>query len=355
MGEAGDRGRAGPVYGTAMTGDIWVLAQLKDWRDAALGLLGEAMRLRERTGAEGRITALVLDQEPGEDLTALAGHGADRILPLVDPTGEGASLPHGLPGEALARHMARIAREERPSLLLLSQNPESEDLAPRVSALLEGPLVTRAVDLLPGDGVPRVVRPVSNGYLFEELTPRGEGPLIVSFLPSVLSPVAFDPGRRGALLPPSPPPPEAPGGPQVLTIRDAVSGETDLEEADCIVCVGRGAGGGEAFRGLQDLARSLGGEIAGSRPVIDAQRLPFERQIGQTGKDVSPRLLLVFGVSGANEFTVGMEKSQKVVAVNKDPQARIFRFADLSVVGDLHEIVPRLLAGLGEKGRPGGR
>ena len=89
--------------------------------------------------------------------------------------------------------------------------------------------------------------------------------------------------------------------------------------------------------------------MGGTRPVIDWQILPFERQIGQTGKSVSPRLLFAFGISGANEYTTGVEKSRFVVAVNKDPRARIFRFADLGVVGDVHEILPLLLKRLKEE------
>ena len=83
--------------------------------------------------------------------------------------------------------------------------------------------------------------------------------------------------------------------------------------------------------------------MGGTRPVIDWQTLPFERQIGQTGKTVSPRLMITCGISGANEFTAGMEEARRVIAVDLDPHARIFRFADLGVVGDVHEILPRLI------------
>ena len=88
--------------------------------------------------------------------------------------------------------------------------------------------------------------------------------------------------------------------------------------------------------------------MAGTRPVIDWQILPYDRQIGQTGKTVTPRLLVACGISGANEYTVGMEKSQLVIAINTDPKARIFRFADLGVVGDVHEILPLLITRLRE-------
>lgn len=88
--------------------------------------------------------------------------------------------------------------------------------------------------------------------------------------------------------------------------------------------------------------------MSGTRPVIDWQTLPYERQIGQTGKTVAPRLLVACGLSGANEYTVGMEKSQLVIAINTDPKARIFHFVDLGVVGDVHEVLPRLIKKLRE-------
>jgi electron transfer flavoprotein alpha subunit len=122
----------------------------------------------------------------------------------------------------------------------------------------------------------------------------------------------------------------------------------DLEEADVVVSGGRGVGKGEGFDALRTLAQLLGGAIGGTRPVIDWQILPYECQIGQTGKTVSPRLLFTCGISGANEFTAGMEKSRRVIAVNKDPNARIFRFADLGLIGDVHEILPVLIARLKE-------
>ena len=94
---------------------------------------------------------------------------------------------------------------------------------------------------------------------------------------------------------------------------------------------------------IHELARVLGGLVGGTRPVIDWQTLPFERQIGQTGKTVFPRLIVTCGISGANEFTAGMEEAQRVIAIDLDPRARIFRFADLGVVGDVHEILPLLI------------
>ena len=117
-----------------------------------------------------------------------------------------------------------------------------------------------------------------------------------------------------------------------------------IEEADILVTGGRGLGAPEAFGELEQLASALGGAVASTRAVVDAGWYPYPTQIGQTGKVVSPKVYLGFGVSGAIQHKVGMQTSQTIIAVNKDANAPIFEFSDLAVVGDLHQIVPQLTA-----------
>jgi electron transfer flavoprotein alpha subunit len=115
-----------------------------------------------------------------------------------------------------------------------------------------------------------------------------------------------------------------------------------LEEADVIICGGRGVGK-ETFEMIYQLADALNGSIGGTRPVVDWGILPYERQIGQTGIEVFPTFLMTLGISGANEFTVGIEGSKLVIAINSDRKARIFKFADLGIIGDLHKIIPLII------------
>jgi electron transfer flavoprotein alpha subunit len=131
---------------------------------------------------------------------------------------------------------------------------------------------------------------------------------------------------------------------RTVQVIEAAPEDLDLEEADIIVAGGRGVGKGASFDVIHALARAIGGSVGGTRPIIDWGVLPYERQIGQTGKYVSPRLIINCGISGANEYTAGMEKSQQVIAIDLNPRARMFRFADLGVVGDVHEILPLLIS-----------
>ena len=320
--------------------DIWVFAQFRD-RDlegGTPGLIAEAGRLLSDLNGKGKITVVALGSGMAPVPKPLTVFGVDRVIYV-----ENESF-NRYQGELFAEILFRMAIKYSPSFILMAQNPETADLSSRLAALMETALITRAVDFrVSHEGKGVAVRPVANGYLFEELIIEDPDCPIINFLPSVLNdPESRESGEAEILL-------ESIDilsfdvKTKVTKVIEADPEELDIEEADIIVAGGRGAGKGKAFERIFELARAVNGSVAGTRPIIDWQILPFERQIGQTGKTVVPRLIFACGISGANEFTAGMEKSNLVVAVNTDPNARIFRFADLGVIGDVHDIVPRLI------------
>ncbi|UCF93990.1 MAG: electron transfer flavoprotein subunit alpha/FixB family protein [Desulfobacterales bacterium] len=320
--------------------DIWILVQQRHFgiEEVTFGLIAEARHIIADVGKFGRITAVAFGNGLSEELPKLGAYGADRVIYLQEED------VAGYHGELFARELVRLVRRDKPSYLLTAQSAEADDLAPRLAALLETALISRTVDFKIGkNSQPYAVRTVSNGYLFEEIQIECPAPVIISFLPSVLTP--DDPNERVRAEIQIEPLAAQPSDlkTKLIEVTEADPETLSLEEADVIVAGGRGVGKGESFDIIYQLAKALGACVGGTRPVIDWQTLPFESQIGQTGKTVAPRLIVNCGVSGANEYTAGMENSHLVIAINKDPRARIFRFADLGIIGDVHEILPTLI------------
>jgi electron transfer flavoprotein alpha subunit len=328
-----------------MSHDIWILVHHREGiiEEVTFGLIGEACRLLSDLGGNGRVTAVALGSGLEPELKILGAYGAQKILYI-----ESDSLRH-YHGELFAEVLSNLAKRCAPSCILMAHTAEASDLSPRVAALLETGLVTRAMDFRIDQSRHAVaIRPVDNGYLFEETRFDCESPYIVSFLPSVLTPLEPDMNAKADITVEFPDVTSDDLKTTIVKIIEANPEDLDLEEADIIVSGGMGVGRGDAFNIIHDLARVIGGSVGGTRPIIDWQVLPFEQQIGQTGKTVSPHLILACGISGANEFTAGMEKSKLVVAINTDPHARIFRFADLGIIGDVHKVLPLLVSRIKE-------
>jgi electron transfer flavoprotein alpha subunit len=322
--------------------DVWVLLQQRQGslEESTFGLLAEARRL---AGDTGKVAVVGLWPHLADQTNALGPFGADRIICVEHPSFD------RYDGESFAPVLSHVLKRWEPDCLLMAHSPETSDLAPRIAAMLGAGLATRAMDFrINEEGEASAIRPVANGYVFEEIRFKSRRPWLVTFLPAVLSPDSPNPENKAEMVLEKPVDMPEQVRTRLESVIDADPETLDLEEADIIVSGGRGMGKGESFQIVHELAKALGGSVGGTRPVIDWQTLPFERQIGQTGKSVAPRLLFACGISGANEYTTGMEKTQRVVAVNKDPRARIFRFADLGVVGDAHEILPLLVKRLKE-------
>jgi electron transfer flavoprotein alpha subunit len=325
--------------------DICILVQHREGiiEEATFGLIGEARRLLSGLGEEGTITALALGYGLKAELKVLGNYGADKVMYI-----ESVFLGR-YHGELFAKVLSKQIKRSEPSFILMVHTEETADLSPRLAALLETGLVTRAMDFkVDKGGGALAIRPVANGYLFEEIHFNCTSPYIVTFLPSVLSAPEPDMRVKAEILIETMDESVDDLKTKVVKITEAEPGELDLEEADVIVSGGMGVGKGEAFNIIHELGELLGASVGGTRPIIDWQILPLDRQIGQTGKTVNPHLILACGISGANEFTAGMEKSRLVIAINTDPRARIFRFADLGVIGDVHKVLPLLIARLKE-------
>jgi electron transfer flavoprotein alpha subunit len=299
-------------------------------RSVSREALGEAVRLAERlSGPVVAVCAAAAD--PG--LAALGEAGAERALLASDPR---FAL---YDAEATAAVVAAAVEAVRPDVVLFAASAMGRDLAPRVAARLGLGLASDCTALAVEGGALRATRPVFAGKALQTLGfPRT--PALVSLRPKVFAPVSRA-GRQANV--------EAlagawgdPSRARVVRVAAAASGKADLTESEIIVSGGRGLKGPENFALLDQLASALGATVGASRAVVDAGWRPHSDQVGQTGKTVSPKLYVAVGISGAIQHLAGMSSSRCIVAINKDPDAPIFKVADYGLVGDLFEVVPAL-------------
>lgn len=312
---------------------ILVLCELKDGtiRKPSLEALSEARRLADAAGTT--VGALFLGASVSGCEQA-AAYGADAVLTAEAPTLASTS------SDAYAAVLADAVKAKGASILLGAATALGKDVLPRAAARLGAGYAADVTALSMEGGRLQALRPVYAGKALATTTFATEVQ-VASTRPNVFA-VAACPkaGAREAL-----PAPAAGFLAVVKEILAKAGGKVDLTEADIIVSGGRGMQSGENFKLLEELAAALGGVVGASRAAVDAGwGIPHSIQVGQTGKVVSPSLYIACGISGAIQHVAGMSSSKVIVAINKDPEAPIFKLATYGIVGDLFEVVPALTA-----------
>jgi electron transfer flavoprotein alpha subunit len=293
----------------------------------ALGVVSKAAEL------EGDVTAILC----GSGVEALAEPvgkaGAARVLVADDPALE-APLP-----QPRVDVLAPVVRERGFDAVLFAASVLAADVAAGLAARLEAGLNWDLVDLVRADGSVVARRPALGDSVLVEVGWKSE-PRI-----ALVRSGTFEPAERGG----TPAIERVPVSIEEFSSRTRMLEQAheeragpSIEDADVIVAGGRGLGAPDNFGMLEEFAQALGGAVAATRAVVDAGWYPYAAQVGQTGRTVSPKLYIACGVSGAIQHKVGMQGSGTIVAINKDPNAPIFEYSDLAVVGDVHEIVPKL-------------
>ncbi|MDQ7828400.1 MAG: electron transfer flavoprotein subunit alpha/FixB family protein [Armatimonadota bacterium] len=326
-----------------MAGGIWVLVAREDGavRRLTYELLGKA---RELAG-QGRVAAVLVGGEGGVDAEALGAYGADEVLVLAAPA------LAAYTAEAYTAALLPLLAQERPEVLLIGSTAQGRDLAPRLAVRAGAAIVTDCQTLAREDGALVAIRPMYTRKAIGTVRLLPGRLHIAVVLPGVF-PVPPRRDRRAEVRR-VPVPPEVGSRARVREVRALERETVPLTEADIVVSGGRGLRGPEHFALLEELARALGGAVGSSRPPVDSGWVPHDYEIGQTGKTVAPQVYLAVGISGAPQHLAGMSGSKHIIAINKDPQAPIFQVADLGVVGDLFEIVPRLTAAVRRRKQAG--
>jgi electron transfer flavoprotein alpha subunit len=250
------------------------------------------------------------------------------------------------------RGLAHICREVKPEVLLLGATPLGRDLAGIVATQLETGLTAdcTGLDVDAPNRLLVMTRPTFGGNIMASILCRNHRPQMSTVRPGVMKLPQKEPGRHGEIhqlvL-------EASEGglPQVIDFipKADEAGAVDISRAPALVVLGKGACNAGYLPLLEELASLLGGTIACSRPVVESGFLPYVRQVGQTGRTVSPRLYIGVGVSGAVQHLAGMKGSERIIAINTDRQAPLVRIADYAIIGDYTEIVPELIKGIKER------
>ncbi len=291
-------------------------------------MLSKAATLRDAEVAGAIVGAGIasLAQEAGR-------HGASKVWIADDP-----ALDSPLP-QPRVDVLARIVRDGGYDTVLFAASVLAADVAAGLAARLEAGLNWDLVDLSLVDGRLVGTRPALGDSVYVDVGWKG-GPQIALIRSGTFEPVATG-GEAEVVQSPV----ELEDFSTKATMLERAHAEQagpSIEDAEIIVAGGRGLGGPENFALVEDLAKALGGAVAATRAVVDAGWYPYSAQVGQTGKNVSPKLYVACGISGAIQHKVGMQSSNTIVAINKDPNAPIFEFSDLGVVGDLHQVVPKL-------------
>ena len=301
---------------------------------ACLGLLQEAARVGAALG-EPVHAALIGEGADAETAAGLGGYGA-QVVHAADGAGVGSTA------QPIAAALEALTRAEGFRYVLLSASIVAADAAAGLAVRLEAGFVIDAVELHAEDGALVTRRADLGDSVLAHCGFTSEVGVVVARAN------AFAPGEpsdgRAEVRPLAVEAPAWATAARVVGHEAAEQGGIDITEADVLVAGGRGLGKPEGFALAEQLAAALGGAVAATRAVVDAGWYPYSTQVGQTGKTVSPRLYVALGISGAIQHKVGMQGSGTIVAINKDANAPIFEYADLGVVGDLHQIVPKLAA-----------
>jgi electron transfer flavoprotein alpha subunit len=295
---------------------------------SSLGVLSKAARL-----GDDELAGVVIGSVVGALADEAGRHGATKVYVADD-----AQLEAPLP-QPRVDVLAQLVRDQGIDTVLFANSVLAADVAAGLAARLDAGVNWDLVDIAREDGKLVGKRPALQDSVYADVGWSSE-PRIALFRSG-----SFDPSAGG-------------GSAQVEDVQvsledfstaarmvDQAHEESEgpsIEDANVIVAGGRGLGGPENFTLVEELAKALGGAVGATRAVVDAGWYPYATQVGQTGKTVSPKLYIACGISGAIQHKVGMQSSRVIVAINKDPNAPIFEFSDLGVVGDVHQVVPKL-------------
>ncbi|WP_294152609.1 electron transfer flavoprotein subunit alpha/FixB family protein [uncultured Clostridium sp.] len=318
---------------------VWVFAEQREGelQKVSLELLGEGRRQADKLGV--KLTALLLGSNVEGLTKTLAEHGADEVL-----VADNALLEH-YTTDAYTKVICDLVNERKPGILFVGATFIGRDLGPRIAARLNTGLTAdcTSIDVEVETGDLLATRPAFGGNLMATIVCPAHRPQMATVRPGVFAKVESD-GANCKVEKVNVQLTDADVRTKVLETVKTAKDIVDISEAKVIVAGGRGVGSKENFALLEELAKVLGGTVAGSRAAVEKGWIENAYQVGQTGKTVKPSIYVACGISGAIQHVAGMQDSDMIIAINKDETAPIMKVADYAIVGDIKKVLPELIA-----------
>lgn len=318
---------------------VWVFAEQRDGnlQKVALELVGKGREIANNLGE--KLTAVLIGYEVKRLAQTLISHGADEVI-VVDNI-----LLKNYTTDGYAKVLAQLSNEKKPGIIFIGATNIGRDLGPRVAAKVRTGLTADCTGLDIDEETHNLMmtRPAFGGNLMATIECPEYRPQMATVRPGVFNVPCIDDRKTGTIESVKADLKEEDIRTKVIEIVKSLKQKIDITEVDILVSGGRGVGGAENFKLLQELADALGGVVTGSRATVDAGWIDRAYQVGQTGKTVRPKLYIACGISGAIQHLAGMQDSEYIIAINNDENAAIMSVADVAVVGDLHKIIPEMI------------
>jgi electron transfer flavoprotein alpha subunit len=317
---------------------VWVIAEhyKKIVHKVAFQLLGKGRELANLL--DSKLTFVILGSNFDEHIEDFSEYGMDEIIYIKSP------LLKDYYSDLYVKVISELVKEHKPEIILIGATPTGRDFAPRVAKRLHAGLTAdcTGLDINPDTKNLLQTRPTFGGNIMATIRTPFSRPQMATVRPGIFkAPIKIKKEVLVKVIDYNFT--EEDSVSKIIKVINTSKTPVNLEDAKIIVAGGRGVGSKENFKLIEDLANVLGAELGGSRITVELNWLDPDRQIGQTGVTVSPKLYIACGISGAIQHIVGMENSDIIVAINKDPDAPIFNFAHYGIVGNLHEVIPMLI------------
>ncbi|MHA1146788.1 MAG: FAD-binding protein [Promethearchaeota archaeon] len=317
---------------------VWVIAEhyKGEIHPVAFQLLGKGRELADKLKVS--LTLVILGSDFDNRLNTISQYGQDEIIYVKS------TILKDYYSDLYVKIIVELITEKKPEIVLIGATPTGRDFAPRVAKRLNAGLTAdcTGLDIEEDSGNLRQTRPTFGGNIMATIRTPTSRPQMSTVRPGIFK--VPEKSKRDVKIETIE---------KEFSVKDSVEKivkvitkekiKINLEDAEIIVSGGRGVGSKEGFKLIQELADVLGAEVGGSRVTVELNWIDHDRQVGQTGKTVSPRLYIACGISGAIQHVVGMQGADIIVAINRDPNASIFKIAHYGIVGDLHKVIPILI------------